>query len=232
VTATVDETRQLIDGCQGMVRSLALSIRRKVPPRIELDDLIAYGQVGLAEAAKDFDPARGGQFSTFAYYRIRGAIYDGISKMTWFGRAGHHHVQGERRTNELLQAASESDGKTPSLEFEDDARWFRDLSRALAAVYLLSSGAPNAEKHDIAVVDPALPPLQIVIEEETVKQLHAQIDALPQEESKFIRALYFEGRTLQQAGELLGISKSWACRLHHRVLQRLGKSLATAGIDL
>jgi DNA-directed RNA polymerase specialized sigma subunit len=72
-----------IEQCQGLVRSLAVRIHRKLPARIELDDLIAYGELGLLEAAQSFDARRGCQFSTFAYYRIRGAIYDGAAKMGW-----------------------------------------------------------------------------------------------------------------------------------------------------
>ena len=68
------------------MRSLASRIHHKLPPYVDLEDLVAYGQMGLAEAARDFDPARGTQFSTFAYYRIRGAIYDGLAKMSWFSR--------------------------------------------------------------------------------------------------------------------------------------------------
>jgi RNA polymerase sigma factor for flagellar operon FliA len=231
MTATAADPRQLIESCQGMVRSLALSIRRKLPPQVELDDLIGYGEVGLAEAARDFDPSQGSQFSTFAYYRIRGAIYDGVSKMTWFGRAGQAQIRGQQRTNEVLQAESERAQDTSAATLEDDARWFRDLSRALAVVYLASFGSA-AEKRDFDFVDPAASPPQTAIDEELVKLLHAQIDALSAEESKFIRALYFEGQTLQQAGEQLGIGKSWASRLHHKVLQRLAKSLAGAGVEI
>jgi RNA polymerase sigma factor FliA len=234
VTATVHDPQQLIEQCQGMVRSLALAIHRKLPPRYELDDLIAYGQVGLAEAAKQFDPERGSQFSTFAYYRIRGAIYDGVSKMTWFGRAAHEQVRYEQRANEVLQAEAEDSAKPAAANLEappnveDDARWFRDLSRTLAVVYLVSYGTASAKNEELAFIDPASLPQQALIDEEIVKRLHEQIDALSAEESKFIRAMYFEGRTLEQAGLLLGISKSWACRLHHKVLQRLARSLKSA----
>jgi RNA polymerase sigma factor FliA len=231
MTATASDPRQLIEQCQGMVRSLAVAIHRKLPPRVDLEDLISYGQVGLAEAARDFNPEQGSQFSTFAYYRIRGAIYDGISKMTWFGRAGQRQVRGEQRTNEVLAAEAEQTAKVPSATLEDDARWFRDLSRALAVVYLVSYGSANAEKREADFVDPAALPSQTVMDEELVKQLHTQIDTLPAEESKFIRALYFEGQTLQQAGEQLGISKSWASRLHHKVLQRLARSLGSVGME-
>jgi RNA polymerase sigma factor for flagellar operon FliA len=232
VTPLAHDSQQLIEQCQGMVRSLALGIHRKLPPRYELDDLIAYGQVGLAEAAQDFDPDRGSQFSTFAYYRIRGAIYDGVSKMTWFGRAARQQVRCEQRANEILQAEAEDNSKsTASPSVEDDAQWFRDLSRTLAVVYLASFGSSSDKNEEFAFVDPASLPQETVIDEETIKRLYEQIGALSAEESKFIRAMYFEGQTLQQAGILLGISKSWASRLHQKVLQRLARSLKSAGAE-
>ena len=84
--ASTPSPTSLIEECQGLVRLLASRIHRKLPSHVELGDLEAYGQVGLLEAARDFDPTRGGRFSTFAYYRIRGAIYDGLAKMSWFSR--------------------------------------------------------------------------------------------------------------------------------------------------
>ena len=237
MTAQATDPRQLIEQCQGMVRSLALAIHRKLPPRYELDDLIAYGQVGLAEAAKDFDPDRGSQFSTFAYYRIRGAIYDGISKMTWFGRAARQQVRYEQRANEILAAEAEEHAKSASSNLdespnvEDNARWFRDLSRTLTVVYLASYGTAGEKNEELAFVDPASLPQQSLIDEEIVKRLHEQIAALSAEEAKFIRAMYFEGQTLEQAGAQLGIGKSWASRLHHKVLQRLARSLKSVSVE-
>ena len=71
MTELSHDRQRLIEECQGLVRSLALQIKTKAPASIELDDLISYGQIGLAEAARDFDPDRGFRFSTFAYYRMR-----------------------------------------------------------------------------------------------------------------------------------------------------------------
>ncbi len=69
---------ELISSHQGLVKSIALKITESLPTQFELDDLIGYGQVGLAEAAQEFDPARGVRFATYAYYRVRGAIYDKV----------------------------------------------------------------------------------------------------------------------------------------------------------
>ena len=97
---------RLIEESLGLVRSLASQIHRKGPPNVDLEDMIAYGQIGLAEAAHDFDPSRGNQFSTYAYYRIRGAIYDGLAKMSWFGRAQYQQARYDRMANETLRASN------------------------------------------------------------------------------------------------------------------------------
>jgi RNA polymerase sigma factor for flagellar operon FliA len=65
---------------------------------------------------------------------------------------------------------------------------------------------------------------------ETHNRLHELIDTLPGEAASLIRATYFEGLTLQEAGERIGISKSWASRLHARALQRLARSLKLSGV--
>lgn len=62
---------ELMEQGQSLVHALATKIHRNVPVRVELDDLVAYGEIGLAEAARDYDPSFGTQFTTFAYYRVR-----------------------------------------------------------------------------------------------------------------------------------------------------------------
>ena len=58
------ERQQLMTSCQGLVRSIAWKIHQRLPAHVDLEDLVSYGQIGLAEAARDFDSGRGGQFST------------------------------------------------------------------------------------------------------------------------------------------------------------------------
>lgn len=156
MTTSAQSTQQLVEQCQGMVRSLAIGIHRKLPPHVELDDVIAYGQVGLAEAARDFDPSRGSRFSTYAYYRVRGAIYDGLSKMAWFSRSQYQHVRYERMAGEVLHGANAPE-ETPHEEenLENDMRWMRDLGRALAIVYLTTHSEAKEETKEISIADSA-----------------------------------------------------------------------------
>ena len=90
---------QLVTGCEGCVRSLAWKIHQRLPNSVELDDLIAFGQLGLLEAARDFDQKRQVRFTTYAYYRVRGAILDGLSTMNWFTKADYARGRYEQSAN-------------------------------------------------------------------------------------------------------------------------------------
>jgi RNA polymerase sigma factor for flagellar operon FliA len=229
--STISKNReQLIDECQGLVRSLALKIQKGLPRHLELDDLISYGQLGLAEAARDFDGARGGQFTTFAYYRIRGAIYDGVSKMSWVSRAHYHRVKYEQMANDALRLAAESDPAAPQT-VEQGASWLTSMTSALAVVYLSSHGGRDESNESLDLEDRrSTSPQAAAIDAETARKVHQSIDELPEECRSLIRAAYFEGLTLTEAGQRLGIGKAWASRLHAKALGRLGRSLRLAGI--
>jgi RNA polymerase sigma factor for flagellar operon FliA len=221
---------QLIEDCQGLVRSLALKVHRNLPPHVELDDLIGYGQIGLAEAARDFESERGMQFTTFAYYRIRGAIYDGISKMSWVKRSQYQRIKYEQMAGDVLRVEGETDPAAPAPAAED-ARWFKNVASALAVVYLSSrlTGEEGAEALDIE--DQSPPPETAVIDQEVREKLHQLIDELPDDSRTLIKSAYFEGQTLTEAGQRLGIGKAWASRLHSKTLDRLARALRLAGIS-
>jgi RNA polymerase sigma factor FliA len=232
VSCLSSSPRDLIDQGQGLVRSLAAKIRRKLPQGVDVEDLIAYGQVGLVQAARDFDPSRGNHFSTYAYYRIRGAIYDGLSKMSWFGRTYYEHVRCERMANEALSASDES--KPADAEPDDGAAsQFLDMSWSLLVVYLTSHMRSDEEEsgESAGLPDPSAPtPLAAAVNSEISQQLRKLVDSLPADEAALIRATYFEGATLEEAGRKIGISKSWASRLQAKSLQRLARSLRLAGL--
>lgn len=227
--------QQRIEQCQGLVRSLAVAIHRKLPAHVELEDLIAYGQVGLSEAARDFDPQRGSRFSTYAYYRIRGAIYDGLAKMSWFEGPASTRIRCEQLTNDVLRLDSEDHPASDCGSLESEARWFRDVSRTLAIVYLGAVAVCNrGEESDSTpvLVDRSSPDASAeAIRHETTQKLQAVISDLPPMASQLIRAVYFDGMTLEEAGRRLGVSKSWASRLHSRALQQLAQCLKSQGFS-
>jgi len=188
--------------------------------RVDLEDLIAYGELGLAEAARDFNPEFGNQFSTFAYYRIRGAIYDGLTKMTWTSRARYRRMRFLSMADEVLQSERELDDSV-SRSTEENGKWFARTTERLAMVYLATDGG---EEFD-ATIDPNPSAQKTFLFNEASASLRTMVDGLPVQERRLIQLVYFEGYTLQDAGISIGISKSWASRMHAKILEQLANDM-------
>lgn len=226
-----ERIQELIEQGQPLVISLASRIRRNVPLRIDMQDLIAYGEIGLAESARDFDPTRGASFTTYAYYRIRGAIYDGLSKMSWSGRARHRRRRFDQLSGEYLASQSQESVNQGESTLEGDAKWFRDTTDKLAVIFFSSIDQGQDGNFSSSLEDHATQAApSIVAQREIVKKLYDVVDTLPSIEEKLIRQVYFDGATLQAAGDSLGISKSWASRVHARALEHLASSLRKLGV--
>jgi RNA polymerase sigma factor FliA len=217
-------TQELIASCQGLVRSVAWKIHCKLPKHVDLDDLVSYGQVGLAEAARDYEEGRG-HFTTFAYYRVRGAILDGLSKMRWFNQVDYHRGKYDELARDVLNPEEEGRDNS-SADLANDVRWLKNVSGALATVYMFchcsddqTDGANAVEDHNVSS------PPATLLKQEIHDKLHQLVNALPADAATLIRAAYFEGLTLKEAGERIGVSKAWASRLHAKTLGQLARSL-------
>jgi RNA polymerase sigma factor FliA len=218
----------LVFAHQGLVRAIARGIHRSFPSYIELDDLIGYGQLGLAQAARDFDPERGIQFSTFAYYRIRGAILDGANQMNWLKRVTRAGDAYDRMSGDVL--ATDAADSAAGYARADEEAWLGDVGNKLAVVFLLGQAGEDAEQRMEVADDHAEMPLESMLDDELKKTLRTLIDDLPGDARQLVRATYFEGKTLKEAGEQLGISKAWASRLHARSLDQLARGLRRANV--
>jgi len=221
------DSQKLIERHQDLVRSIASGIGRKVPQYIDVEDLIGYGQIGLAQAARDFDPKRGAVFSTYAYYRIRGAIYDGLSKLCWTSRARYNRLRhGAGRTDGSSVDGASSDVGSVRDGLGDNVDADGNKSRGLAVVFFAAMSQGGSEDGAALLEDLSTPsPLERVANDELVQKVQKLLETLPRQAADLIHARYFDGLTLQEAGKQLGISKSWACRLHAKTLQQLDQSL-------
>jgi RNA polymerase sigma factor for flagellar operon FliA len=226
MTANSTERDQLVKECQGLVRHLAQQVRQRMPSWVEMDDLIGYGQIGLMQAARDFDPARGNKFSTFAFYRIRGSIYEGVNKLMWFRASRNPETKYGPMADDLLETTA-GDRSTIATsqgdELAAEASWLGRMTASLAMIYLASAGY---EGKPLDLVDSkAAAPWSAMADSESRAGLRTALEYLPADAAALIRAVYFEDRTLQEAADRLGISKSWASRMHARALEQLAQKL-------
>lgn len=223
MTEEAIHTQKRIEDNQGLVVSLAKSIHRKLPPQIGMDDLIAYGQLGLAEAARTFQDDKGASFSTFAYYRIRGAIYDGISKMSWNSHAAKMQNKYQQMATDAMQ--SEAARNPAGANLQENAQWLGNLTEKLAIIYLASHGEETQHAFQ-AVADARVQrPEERMENEEIQRLLQSLLKSLSPQEQDLIRMTYYEGLSLKEAADKFGKSKSWASRLHQAILERLARAL-------
>ncbi len=206
-------TTQLIEDNQGLVYSIAMKIFRRLPVRYELDDLVGYGMVGLSEAAKAYKPSRGTEFSTFAYYRIQGSIYDGISEASWMSRARYRRLIKQKQAQEQ------------SVDSEEDSDHESESSANAASSDFIPSMQPLSDAEQDTLEDQSENPNLAASRNETNESLCLLVDRLPPIKSRLITMVYFDGQTLQFAADRLGISKSWASRLHASTLTELAREL-------
>jgi len=206
------------------VRSLAAQVRKQFGNRLDIEDLVAYGNIGLLEAADRFDTKFGANFLTFAHYRIKGAIYDGLRKMGTLKGPDLSKVYVGERTTAFLQSKSDQEigSNKPSPSADDDSREIATAVESLAAIFAASlEGMENLQ-----VKDESAGPEERLEQEQLKALVKKAVEKLPENEQKLLLAYYYEGKTLQEAGEVIGQSKSWASRLHARAIERLKDFLA------
>ncbi|MCK5688548.1 sigma-70 family RNA polymerase sigma factor [Myxococcota bacterium] len=216
---------EVIEKYMPYVRSIAGKIKKTVAKEIDFDDLVEYGMIGLLEAADRFDPEKGANFMTFAYYRIRGAIYDGLRGMGWMSRTEYAKARFEERANEYLaevEQAKEAGQEPPENPFETAVEDLANAVQGLAAVYITSIDAAEGlqiedEKAGMADEKLGLDQARVLVRKTITK--------LSEQERELLEMYYYKEMSLQEVGEKLGLSKSWTSRLHARVIEKLHRLL-------
>lgn len=191
---------ELIARHEKMVHGLANRLRRELSLRGDLEDLIAFGFGGLLEAHHRFDPGRGVRFQTFAYYRVRGAMLDGVRKMADLPRRAHQRLKAE-------------EVRLPTAAPSPLDKAFTRISARLTS--------PSPVQGSYAEESPE----SALLKNESIERLLHALSRLAPRERAVVRGRYFEGRPLDELAAELGVSKSWASRIHTRALKELRAAL-------
>ncbi len=218
---------KLVEQHLDLPRRAAAMIYPRVRDHLEFDELVALGNTGLAEAATRYDPTRGASFNTFAWYRVQGAIIDGLRRGANLPRRVWAKLVALRAASEYLEHRGERDAgavaKGVAVPTGPDAlAQVKDALSAIRTMYVTSLETLREEKgFDPAGETPALADELHV--SRMGPRLRAALDKLPERERELMKKHYWEGKNLLEAGAELGISKSWASRLHAQAVERLRK---------
>jgi RNA polymerase sigma factor for flagellar operon FliA len=218
------ERAQLVERHLDLARRAAAVIYPRVRDHVAFEELVALGNAGLTEAATRFDPERGVLFATFAWYRVNGAIMDGLRKSTPLPRRTWAKLVALRAANEYLEnrlerdrGASERGAPAPTLT--EALANVRHAMSAIRTMYVTSLETLRDDGFDMAADASSIG--DRLDRARLTARLRAAIDNLPDKERALITKHYWEGKNLLEAGTELGMSKSWASRLHAQAVERL-----------
>ena len=210
--AMANADNEFVREYEGLVRSIAMRTRAEMDLNCDLEDLVSAGFLGLIEAQQRFDALRGVLFSTFAYYRVRGACIDSVRKMAYLPRRAYQARKVAEAADLVLEQAAEDYASTPSGKVDVDAtvRAIDDVLGKLTASYMIASVSPDESQ--------AVRPDHQLMHATEIELMRQAMSELPERERKVIREFYFEGRVLDDIAKDLGISKSWTSRIHTKAL--------------
>jgi RNA polymerase sigma factor for flagellar operon FliA len=220
-----------------LVKYVAGRVGVGLPPNIEQADLVSYGIFGLIDAIEKFDLERAIKFETYAISRIKGAIIDELRAIDWIPRSVRYKAREVEKAYAALEARLH---RTPTeaevaqelgIALEDLHTIFSQVSfvNVVALDELMSAGQERGDK--LSLVDTledtkAEDPVAAFETEETKYLLAKAINTLPEREKIVVTLYYYEGLTLAEIGQVLGVTESRICQMHTKAVLQLRGRLA------
>jgi RNA polymerase sigma factor FliA len=219
-----------------LVKYVAGRIYVKVPPNVDHGDLVSCGIFGLIDAIEKFDLSKNIKFETYAIARVKGAIIDELRSLDWIPRSVRFKAKELERTYQELEGRlkrSPTDeevckelniskeklhetisqiGNTSIVALDDTFTVGKDMDGRVGLIDIIE---------DESSAEPAA-----TFEVEEMKTLLAQaIDRLPEREKTVIALYYYEGLTLKEIGEVLGVTESRVSQMHTKAILQLKAKL-------
>jgi RNA polymerase sigma factor for flagellar operon FliA len=213
------QRNEVIERSLPLVKSIAARLRQAHGLNASFDDLYALGIDGLLQAADRFDPARGVAFTTFAYYRIRGAILDSLRRDPERPAAARAPIPSGLRVTAQMQAANDNDRAEGGADSPKER---------LGWLFAESMGVHLRSLDELgSIPDESAPdPDEEIERHRLAERVAAALSGLPETERRVVELHYYEELSFSEIGAKLGICKPWAFRLHNKALKQLKETLA------
>jgi RNA polymerase sigma factor for flagellar operon FliA len=221
-----DNSEALVLAHLGLVKRVALHLKVRIPPFMELDELIQVGMIGLLEAARAYNPTKGIEFESFALSRVRGAILDEVRQLSYLPRSAVAFNKSENQATNTL--ASEL-GRTPT-ESEladhmgDDLDLFQKRRGKAKRFETLSMEVMTDEVLGIAD-ERSRQPDAIVEHQQFMGAVADAIAELPERDQLLMSLYYVEELNLKEIGDILGVTESRISQLLTAIVKKLRLSL-------
>ena len=221
-----------------LVKFVAGRVGVGLPRSVDQSDLISYGMFGLIDAIDKFEPERNIKFETYAVNRIKGAILDELRALDWVPRSVRARAREIQRSlaeleHRLQRSASDEELAahmgTPVEVLRDRLGEISGLG-FVALDELIEPGERGSASIGDLVADPrSHEPGGSFEAQETRVVLTDAINRLPERDRLVITLYYFEGLTLAEIGEVLGVTESRVCQIHTKSVMSLRNRMMEPG---
>jgi RNA polymerase sigma factor for flagellar operon FliA len=234
--AGIQNRNDLVNENYSLVRTIALQVIGTLPVHIELEDLISTGTMGLLDAANKFEPARGIGFRTYAKFRIKGAMLDGLRQADCASRDLRIFAKKLSAVRRELTATLERQPTEPELA-EGMGIGLDRLRQNLLDLHSLRniSMSGGVETQDELPM-PEFPapkdtsPELMTGRHELSSVLSNAMNELPPRYREVIWSHYMGDGTMREIGQVLGVNESRVSQIHRAALEKLSAILRKAGI--
>lgn len=219
----LDSVDDLVRDYLPLVKKIGLHLVARMPPDIELDDMMQVGMIGLIQASSTYDASQGASFATYAGIRIKGAMLDEVRRNDWKPRSVQQSMKKVTAAINHLESRlgrSVSDSEIAA-ELDMPLEDYHDLSRELVCSRMTSLDGldPGDETED-------LDPLTRIEDVELKSMLAKAIKTLPEKEMLMMSLYYGDELNLKEIGEVLGVSESRVSQIHGQALARVRAKVA------
>jgi RNA polymerase sigma factor for flagellar operon FliA len=213
-----------------LVKRIAYHLAGRLPPQVEVDDLMQAGMMGLLEAAQNYSSGRGASFETFAGIRIRGAMLDALRKLDWAPRSVHRKARAAAvalREVEARRGGEASETEVAAQMGVPVGEYQRIVQDALGCQLLRLNDADEGEESTLdKLTDDSPDPESSALNDSLRQAIIDAIQNLPERE-RLVLSLYYEQElNLKEIGVVLKVTESRVCQLHGQALLRLKAQLA------
>ena len=227
-----EERERLILEHLPQVRLIARRIQERLPENIGLEDLVSTGVIGLISAIDNFDPRHNVKLKTYAEYKIRGAILDGLRGLDWAPRQKRRKAKQIEAAiavaEQRLKRSPEEEDIAAQLEIpiEQYHRWLVEI-RGLNIASLEYAGGENGRDMLHYLPDNGRNLPSTLLEKSELERLLAEsIDAIPEIERKVLGLYYHEELTLREIALVVHLHESRISQLKSQAILRLRSHLA------
>jgi RNA polymerase sigma factor for flagellar operon FliA len=234
-TQSRDARDKLIVHYSPLVKYVAGRVSVGLPQNIEQADLVSYGIFGLIDAIDKFDPERAIKFETYAIARIKGAIIDELRSIDWVPRSVRAKARAVEKAYATLEASllrtpTDAEVATEMGISESDLHTiFNQISFVgLVALDEMLAGGERGESTTLGdtIPDKGEGPVAAFEVEEMKQILASAINRLGDREKVVLTLYYYEGLTLAEIGEVLGVTESRVCQIHTKAVLQLRSKMS------